>query len=153
MHIFSLLCLRCWQEPAGPFGGLCSAALHSAHHPVQSPETFPDGQNRPGVAHALHWCVVTGPTHTPTALSLNTVRKVLLSSLSWLCCHNISAQSHTELYMNLSTCVFCSLFHLYSTSPCLRPPLPAEGAQQQVRSLYFWVADTIINYDTSCFRS
>lgn len=147
MHIFSLLCLRCGQEPAGPFGGLRSAAVHSAHHAVQSPETFPDGQNRPGVAHALYWYIVTATTHTLTALSLNTV---LLSSLSWLCCHNISAQSHTEL-SNFN--VFCSLFHLYSTSPCLRPPLPAEGAQQQVCSLYFWGADTIINRDSSCFRS
>lgn len=66
VHLLSLLCFRCWQQPAGPSGGLCSATVHAAHHPVQGPETFPDGQNRPGVAHCLYRYVDTENTHTHT---------------------------------------------------------------------------------------
>lgn len=49
-----LLRLRCWEQPAGSFGALRAAAVHTANHPVQSPETFPNGQNWTGVAQRVH---------------------------------------------------------------------------------------------------
>lgn len=123
--MFSLLCLRCWQEPAGPFGGLCSAAVHSAHHPVQSPETFPDGQNRPGVAHALYWYIVTATTHTDRSFLQHGEEDLAILSLVVVLSRYFSAVTHRTSHEPFNQRLLLIIPSILNHS-VLAPPTPSR---------------------------